>query len=172
MSNEIIEVMFEEHYSNFKKYLNKHFRSLNEYDVEDIIQQTVIKLLCKSDDITGISNLTSYMYSSLSNGAKDYFKKQSRVEIHEMNSSHFMEQQTVTTEELVLLKELKMLIKKTLKKMDPKLRRVFIETEVQGRSYKDIMKETNEKLGTLLSRKNRAKRKLQTVVKSYLEHKY
>lgn len=170
MSKEIIGELFEEQYSQFKKYLKNHYRSLNEYDVEDIIQHTIMKLLYKGEDITGITNLTSYVYSSLSNGAKDYFKKYSRVEIHEEYSEHFTSQQTPTTEEIVLLKELKLIIKQVLWEMDPKLRFVYIETEIRGRTYKDLMKTTNEKLGTLLSRKNRAKRKLQNAINNYLNH--
>lgn len=169
MSKHIVKELFEDNYNHFKHYLNNKYHALNEYDVEDIIQQTVIKLLSRGDDITGIQNLTSYFYSSLSNGAKDYFKKYDRIEIHEEYSEHFTNQATSSAEETLLLKELKQLIKETLKNMDPKMRFIFIETEIRGRSYQDIIKVTGEKLGTLLSRKNRAKKKLQTVVKNYLK---
>jgi len=168
MSKEIIGKLFEDEYIHFQKYLRNHYKSLNDYDVEDIISATIMKLLFKGEDITGISNLTSYAYSALSNGAKDYFKKHSRVEIHEEYSEHF-NAETISTEDIVLLKELKQVIKLTLKHMDHKLRYVFIETEVKDRSYKDIMKQTGDKLGTLLSRKNRAKKKLQDAIKNYLE---
>lgn len=170
MSNQTIGVLFEEYYDQFKNHLKYQFKTLNEYDAEDIIQQTIIKLLTKSDDITGIVNLKSYVFTALSNGAKDYFKKYDRVEIHEANSEHFTEQETITTEEIILFKELKAIIKKALWELDPKLRFVFIENEIRGRSYQDLMKETGEKLGTLLSRKNRAKKKLQKAIKNYLEN--
>lgn len=171
MSKHIVKELFEENYNHFKYFLNKRYQSLNEYDVEDIIQQTVIKLLYKGDDIAAIQNLSAYVYSSLSNGAKDYFKKYNRVEVHEEYSEHFTTLQTDSAEDILLLKELKHHIKQVLKNMNPKLRFIFIETEIKGRSYQEIMDLTGDKLGTLLSRKNRAKRKLQEAILTYLNER-
>lgn len=168
MSKHVIGQLFEENYGSFKQYLRNHYQSLNDYDVEDVIQHTILKLLSKDDDFLGISNLTSYVYSSLSNSAKDYFKKHSRLEIHEEYSEHFTKLESPSAEDMILLKELKNLIKETLKSMPVKQRYVFIESEIRGKSYKTLMKETGDKLGTLLSRKNRAKKKLQSVVYNYL----
>lgn len=166
MSNAVGD-LFEENYISFKKYLRSRYAELNDYDVEDIISQTLIKLLYKGDDLLSINNLSSYMYTSLSNGAKDYFKKENRVEIHEDNSPHF-EGESRSPEDEYLLKELKELIKTTLFSLDPKLRFVFIETEFKGRTYKDLVEITGDKLGTLLSRKNRAKQKLRIALEAYL----
>lgn len=166
MSN-LIGDLFEENYTSFKIYLKNRFTQLNDYDVEDIISQTVIKLLSKGDDVININNLSAYMYTSLSNNAKDYFKKHSRVEIHEDHSEFFQGQVPSAEDELLLL-ELKALIKQTLFSLDPKLRFVFIQTEFLGKSYDTLVKETGVKLGTLLSRKNRAKKKLQQVLESYI----
>ncbi len=171
MSKEIIGELFEEQYIQFKKYLKNHYRSLNEYDVEDIIQQTIMKLLYKDEDITRITNIKSYIFSSLSNGAKDYFKKHNRVEIHEEFSKHFINQITSSTEDIVLQNELMEITQNVLNKMDANLRFAYIETKLKGRSYKDIMKETNEKLGTLLSRKNRAKKKIKDAINNYNQYK-
>lgn len=167
MTKNLLGAFFEENHRAFKDYLSYKYTTLNEYDVEDIIQQTIVKLLYKGDDIMSIKNLSSYMYSSLSNNAKDYFKKYDRIELHEDHSEHF-QKLTLTTEEEILLKELKTIIKDTLFKMDMKLRFVFIETEINGVSYQELVEQTGEKLGTLLSRKNRAKKKLQKALYDYL----
>ncbi len=167
MTKNLLGTFFEENYRAFKDYLRHRYTTLNEYDVEDIIQQTIVKLLYKGDDMISIKDLSSYIYSSLSNNAKDYFKKYDRIELHEDHSEHF-HKPTLTIEEEILLKELKTIIKDTLFKMDPKSRFVFIETEISGRSYRDLVEQTGEKLGTLLSRKNRAKKKLQKVLYGYL----
>jgi len=166
MSN-LIGDLFEENYLSFKIYLKNRFTQLNDYDVEDIISQTVIKLLSKGDDVVNINNLSAYMYTSLSNNAKDYFKKHSRVEIHEDHSEYF-QGTSPSVEDEILLQELKQLIKKTLFSLSPKLRYVFIETEFLGKSYDTLVKESGEKLGTLLSRKNRAKKQLQKALESYV----
>ncbi|MHB8129916.1 MAG: sigma factor [Mobilitalea sp.] len=101
MVKPVIGEFFEENYIAFKRYLKGKFRELNDYDIEDIIQHTIMKLLYKGDDFLSINNLTAYMYTSLQNSAKDYFKKYNRVELYDIDSKHF-EQATQTIEERVL----------------------------------------------------------------------
>lgn len=163
----VIGEFFEENYIAFKRYLKGKFRELNDYDIEDIIQHTIMKLLYKGDDFLSINNLTAYMYTSLQNSAKDYFKKYSRVELYENDSEHF-EQASQTIEERVLQLELRGVIKEAILSLDVKLRYVFVETEIKGRSYHSLMKESGEKLGTLLSRKNRAKKQLRDALVTYI----
>jgi RNA polymerase sigma factor (sigma-70 family) len=164
LAKSILTEFFEENYHHFKYYLKKRFNELNEYDVEDIIQQTVMKLLYKGDDVMSISNLSSYMYTSLQNGAKDYFKKNNRVILQAEQT----EGSTVCVEDQVLLLELKQLIREAINSLDAKSRYVFVETEIKGRSYDELVAETGEKLGTLLSRKNRAKIKLRAALSAYI----
>ena len=80
---------FEENYIQFKRYLRYRFNALNEYDVEDIISQTLIRLLSKGDEVVNIRNLTMYTYKSLQNGAMDYFKKQGRLDVQGDDTSYF-----------------------------------------------------------------------------------
>jgi len=164
LAKHILSEFFEENYHHFKYYLKKRFNELNEYDVEDIIQQTAMKLLYKGEDIMSINNLSSYMYTSLQNGAKDYFKKNNRIILRE---DHF-EGSSETIEDEILATELKNLIKEAIDSLDEKSRYVFVETELKGRSYDALVKETGEKLGTLLSRKNRAKIKLRAALTAYI----
>lgn len=167
MIKNVIGEFFEENYIAFKRYLKVRFNELNDQDVEDIIQQTIMKLLYKGDDFLSIKNLTSYTYVSLQNGAKDYFKKHNRVVLRE-NDSRELEQASQTTEEQVIESELKIMIEEAILSLDFKLRYVFVETEIKGRSYDSLVRESGEKLGTLLSRKKRAKKKLQEVLTHYV----
>jgi RNA polymerase sigma-70 factor (ECF subfamily) len=163
----IIGEFFEENYLAFKRYLKGKFRELNDYDIEDIIQHTIMKLLYKDDDFLSINNLTAYMYKSLQNSAKDYFKKYNRVELYDNDNEHF-EITSQTVEERVLQLELKTVIKEAIISLDVKSRYVFVETEIMGRSYDSLVKESGEKLGTLLSRKSRAKKQLRDALVTYI----
>lgn len=163
----VIAEFFEENYIAFKHYLKGRFRELNEYDIEDIIQHTIMKLLYKGDDFLSINNLTAYMYTSLQNNAKDYFKKSNRIELYDNDSKHF-EQESETIEEQMLQLELRSVIKEAILSLDVKLRYVFVETEIRGRSYDSLVKESGEKLGTLLSRKNRARKQLRDALLTYV----
>lgn len=104
------------------------------------------------------------MYTSLRNGAIDYMKKRQ----HEFLSDEYIEVETSTLEDVVLNTELKKIIKKAIDSLDKKSKYVFVQTEIMGRSYKDLVKETGKKLGTLLSRKSRATKKLAIILKEYL----
>lgn len=167
MAKSILGEFFEENYHQFKRYLKNRFNELNEYDAEDIIQQTMVKLLYKGDDLMSINNLSSYMYTSLQNGAKDYFKKSNRIDLHGEHTKE-MEAGARTVEEEILIRELKMHIKKAIDGLDEKSRYVFVETEIKGRSYEDLVTESGIKLGTLLSRKSRARHKLKEALAHYI----
>jgi len=159
----MIGQVFEENYEWFKRFLRGRFINLNDYDIEDIIQQAAMNLLYKTD-IAGISNLTSYVYTSIQNGAKDYYKKRNR----ETLMSEDIEGSSQKLEEKVLVGELKQVIMRAIERLDEPQRFVFVETELAGRSYESLVKETGEKLGTLLSRKNRAIKKLRKMIEEYI----
>ena len=159
----MIGQVFEENYEWFKRFLRGRFINLNDYDIEDIIQQAAMNLLYKTD-IAGISNLTSYVYTSIQNGAKDHYKKRNR----ETLTSEDIETGSQGLEEKVLAGELKQVIMQAIERLEPKQRFVFVQTEMKGRSYDELVAETGEKLGTLLSRKNRAIKKLRKMIEEYI----
>lgn len=164
MGKPVIGALFENEYSNFKRYLRARFNQINEYDAEDIIQETVFKILYKGDDALSIKNLTSYMYTALRNGAVDHLKKRRR----EVLSDTPPENKTRSVEDEVLKDEVKKMLKKAIDSLDEKSKFIFVETEIKGRSYKDIARETGQNIGTLLSRKSRTTKKLKTIMKKYL----
>lgn len=155
--------MFEENYEWFKRLLRIRFINLNDYDIEDLIQQAALKLLYK-DNLAGIKNLASYVYTMLENGAKDHFRKRNRETLLPEDAEGKKE----STEESVLKGELKRVIMRSVERLEENQRYVFVETEIKGRSYDELVRETGEKLGTLLSRKSRAAKKLKEMIREYL----
>lgn len=164
---DIIERLFLDDYDNFKKYLHKRFNSLNAFDVEDIISRTFIKMLSKGSNYS-IENLNSYFYSSLRNGALDYLKGKKDTVEHQ----DYMDLDYNTPEKQLLNDELKEMLKKAIEKLDDKSRYVFVATEIYGKSFKELSIETGEKLGSLLSRKSRAMKKLREYLMEYVEVNY
>lgn len=163
MEKNLLDLFFEENYRKFKIYIRRRFNTLTEYDAEDIVQQTIMKLLAKNDDFLSINNLSAYMYTALQNSAKDHFKKESRTILVEDHNQIA----TKSAEDELLYQELRQQIMKAINDLDPKSRYVFVETELKGRSYNSLMEETGEKLGTLLARKSRVKKKLQNHLLEY-----
>lgn len=140
------------------------FIRLNDYDIEDLIQQAALNLLRKGENIAGIKNMTSYVFRVLENGARDYFKKHSRETLTEEHS----EETSAALEDKVLAREMKDVVVRAIHQLEPSQRYVFIETEIKGRSYESLARETGEKIGTLLSRKSRAVKKLKEIVQDYI----
>ena len=99
----VISALFETEYGNFKRYLRGRFNQLNEYDAEDIIQETVFKILYRGEDALSIQNMTSYMYTALRNGAVDHLKKRRR----EVPEDQRPEVEVQAAEEAVLKDEVK-----------------------------------------------------------------
>ncbi len=164
MADSKIAETFEKEYENFVRYLKGRFNRISQYDAEDIIQLTVLKILYKGDDALSIKNMTSYMYSSLRNSAIDYMKKTKYEVLTDQDSDAVVQ----AAEDEVLKNELKLIIKQAIDSLDEKSKFIFIETEIVGRSYKDLCDDTGIKLGTLLSRKSRAVAKLKKTVNEYL----
>ncbi len=165
MTKERLGEFLEKNYRFFKRYLIERFHTLSTYDAEDIVQQTIVKLLYKDADTLSIRHLSAYMNTALHNGAVDHFKKNSRL-VYGLEDK---EVQRLTPEDDVLRLERQQMLFKALAALDEKSRYILVETEFKGRSYEALMAETGEKLGTLLSRKSRAKKKLYGLLEVYME---
>lgn len=163
LNKQLLDLFLEENYNNLKCYLRNRFNTLNEYDVEDIIQQTFLKLMSRNDDSQIIINISGYIYTSLRNGANDYIstsKQSFPIDVP-------IEIPTPSVEDEILSEELKKVIIRSIKNLDPKSRYIYIETELKNRSFDELSKETGEKIGTLLSRKSRAKQKIKKEIIKY-----
>lgn len=58
-------------------------------------------------------------------------------------------------------------LEEALELLDEKSRLVFVETELFGKSYKELAEATGEPIGTLLSRKSRAVKKLSIILDEF-----
>ncbi len=162
MSGTLAEV-FSAGYGKFKNYIRASFSSLNDYDAEDIVQQTAMNLMGFEDD-SRIGSTTSYIYASLRNGALNMLRKRRREQLGDAveNAQH-----EGSAEDAAIRKDLQRHMEAAMNLLDEKSRFVFVETELNGKSYKELAELTGEPIGTLLSRKNRAVKKLMTIMENY-----
>ncbi len=146
-------------FHRFKNYLRASFSQLNDYDAEDIVQQTALNLLGRgdSDDIT---NVTAYIYQSLRNSAVNALNRRKRETLGDVPETG----QSRSAEDEALAETLDWQLEEALELLDEKSRFVFVETELNGKSYKELSCETSEPVGTLLSRKSRAVKKLAIIL--------
>jgi len=165
LNDSLLSKFIDENYTILLKYLRRRFKDLNEYDAEDIIHQTLLKLLSKGSNVINVKNISAYIYQAIQNNAIDHFRKNSRIQL--MDDEFISQSKSI--EDQLLLHELDQIIKASIESLDEKSRYVFIETEIKGRSYEELANETGEKIGTLLSRKSRAKKKLRKLLSNYME---
>lgn len=134
-------------------------------DAEDLVQDVFHNVLRRADVIEDIENLTGYVYQSLANRIMDRRRTPSReVFLSGDNSSgddplrKALEPVSpdLGPEELLRRKQLRLEIRRALDALPAADRAIWIETEVEGRSFREIAAETGEPVGTLLSRKSRA----------------
>lgn len=152
--------VFSAGYVKFKNYLRASFSGLNDADAEDIVQQTALSML-QRDDGDDIEYVSAYIYASLRNAAKNLFRKRSREVL-----GTEVEQRASAEDELMRF-ELEDAVSEALSMLDDKSRFVFEQTEFEGRSYKELSEQTGEPIGTLLSRKSRAVKKLAILLSDY-----
>lgn len=162
MKSRIAQV-FSEGYGRFKSYLRASFAGLSEFDAEDIVQQAAVSLLER--DGGEIENLSAYIYASLRNGAKNLFRKRGR----EVSGEEPQRGGCSSAEEEAVKNEFWDVFEKALDSLDERSRFVYMKTEFEGKSYRELSEETGEPVGTLLSRKNRAAKKLMAVLAEYLD---
>lgn len=148
-------------FTRFKNYLRASFSQLNDYDAEDIVQQTALNLLSRDED--DITYATAYIYRALRNGALNTLRKRG----HEALCDEPETGRGRSAEDEALAEDLEWPLEEALELLDEKSRYVFVETEINGRSYRELAELTGEPIGTLLSRKSRAVRKLSIILEEY-----
>lgn len=150
-------------FTRFKNYLRGSFAALSEYDAEDIVQQVAVKMLCRNTD--DIGNTTAYIYAALRNAAVSHFRASKR----EAPLEDAPEGTFDSPEEALLDGELSRELTAALAMLDEKSRFVFVETALNGRSYRELSEQTGEPIGTLLARKSRAVKKLSIILDEYMQ---
>lgn len=166
-------------FSNESKKLNNYVRckiqSINDMDAEDIVSDVMLNLFNKPDIIAHIENLAAYVYKSLYYKTIDYQRNIKRTislqscldENGENLLIELLVDNTACVSDEVERKEFFRKLLQVISSLEPKQRAVFIATEFEGKSYKELSLQWNEPIGTLLSRKSRTIKALQIMLKEY-----
>lgn len=171
---EEIGKFFHKEYQNLLRYLRSRFDNLAETDLEDVIADLMLSLINKVDVTGHVENLTAYIYRSLHNRVIDFLrKKKNTVSLEalvdeETGGDHnsLLADPGNGVEEAVTQNEVRAKIFKALDNLSPKQRAVWIATEFDGFSFRELSVMWNEPLGSLLARKHRATAELREALKS------
>ncbi len=174
MSNDNISLVYKKEHRKALAYIKKQISNkFDSYDEEDILQDVFYKLASSSSITLPLDKLTYYLYRSIKNKIIDLYRKK-RLKTtsidKNMDKSEDYTLQTVlkdfsfSPEDEYTKEYLRDEIFTAVELLPEKQREVFILTELEGLSYKEVAELTNTSVNTLLSRKRYAISKLQSVL--------
>ena len=152
-------------------FVRKLINDLSDRDGEDIVQDVILSVW-NSADASPVENLSSYVYRSLRNRVVDAFRKRKDdVSVDEkicadsnITVSDFLCDLKYSVEDESERKEISRLIFEALDLLRPAEREIVCLTEFEGRSFKECSSILGEPVGTLLSRKARALKKMENIL--------
>lgn len=144
-------------------------------DAEDILQETFLRLYKNKHYYKEIAKFSTWIYTIAGNLAKTELRKRKRrnlFSIHNYMSTekdYELPDKGITPEKyansVIADKE----IQNAINKLSPKFKQVILLRDIQGFSYEEISQIVNIPLGTVKSRVNRARLKLQYDLKKVIK---
>ncbi len=152
--------------------LNFVFRFLGEKtEAEDIVQETFLRLFKNKHYYKEVAKFSTWIYTIAGNLAKTELRKRKRRKLFSI--SHYMQtekdydipDETSSPERDTNSVITDKIIQKAIDKLSPKFKQVIILRDIQQFSYEEIADIVDIPLGTVKSRVNRARLKLQEDLK-------
>ncbi len=148
----------------------------NRNDAEDIVQETFLRVYKNKHYYKEIAKFSTWIYTIAGNLAKTELRKRKRRKLFSV--SNFMnEEKDYEIPDEDKNPELEVdgtikddIIQKAIEKLPPKFKEVILLRDVQGFSYEEISQILNIPLGTVKSRVNRGRLKLQEDLKFLFEN--
>jgi RNA polymerase sigma-70 factor (ECF subfamily) len=156
---------FRDEYERLVGYVRKIIDDTAARDGEDIVQEVIANAFNLADVNAPIENVSAYLYQSLRNRVVDYLRKRKTdiVSLEEV----VLEASDLRLADLVYdsrddpivefeKREMLQLLFEAIEALNEDQRAVLIETEFEGRSFKELATAWGVPVGTLLARKSRA----------------
>jgi RNA polymerase sigma factor (sigma-70 family) len=156
-------------------YVRRFIEDTGDRDGEDIVQDVALRLLDRPDVLTPIEALSSYVYQSLRNRVIDYLRRRRTMvsldePVEKENGQSLADQladEFHNTEKEVARSELRTKIFEAIDSLPYVEKAIVIETEVNGKSFRELSEEWAIPLGTLLARKSRALAKVRELLREF-----
>ena len=157
-------------------YVRRWVQDAADRDSEDIVQDVMVNIFNAADITAPIDNLSAYIYRSLYNRIVDVFRhKRPYLSLDDtIDERDFLTLKDTLSDvrydaqNELERKEIRAQIHGALDDLSFEQRQVFIATEFEGRSYRELSDLWDIPVGTLLSQKHRAVQKIRIALASYL----
>jgi RNA polymerase sigma factor (sigma-70 family) len=158
------------------RYVRRLIDDNAERDGEDIVQDVALSLLSRTDVLVPIESLSAYVYQSLRHRVIDHLRSrkysvpydESDEEEGGPSLAYLLQEGDLDFEREVTRAELRRNIFEAIDDLPEDQKAVVLETEMNGRTFRELSAEWGIPIGTLLARKSRA---LAKVRESLMEFK-
>lgn len=153
--------------------INFVYRFLGDYDCcVDVVQDTFVKVYRYKDSYTNVAKFSTWIYTIASNLAKTEYQRRKRVRIFSISQlgaeekSFEIKDNTFRTDKNLDTQYKEEQIQKALLRVKVVYREPVIMRDIQGLSYEEIADILNIEIGTVKSRINRGRKRLQKLLKN------
>jgi RNA polymerase sigma-70 factor (ECF subfamily) len=156
--------------------LNFVYRFLgNQEEAEDVVQETFLRVYRNRHAYKRVAKFSTWIYTIAGNLARTELRRRHRRRIFSLSHMGVDDREYEISDEVfspethvnTVLKE--EVIQKEINKLSPKFREVIILRDIQELSYEEISKIIRVPIGTVKSRVNRARLRLQSRLKHILD---
>ncbi|MFC1557859.1 RNA polymerase sigma factor [candidate division KSB1 bacterium] len=168
---------FEQIVQRYKdQLLNFAYRFLGDIeDSEDIVQETFLRIFRKKNAYRNIAKFSTWIYTITGNLAKTELRRRKKRKLLSLsglkydNKEYEIPDTRKDPEELADSAVKDKIVQNAINSLSPKFKEVIILRDVQELSYEEISSIVKVPLGTVKSRVNRARLKLQELLKDLID---
>jgi RNA polymerase sigma factor (sigma-70 family) len=153
------------------RFVQSRLRGDGGDEAEDIVADVMLRLFERADLLAQVEDLTAYLYRALGHAVTDFFRRR-RANPVALQEGADDEQRTEVEapdpapdpEQSLALRQQRDKIDAALTLLSPAERAVWVAVEMEGWTFRQLAEQWGEPLGTLLSRKSRATKRLQKLL--------
>jgi RNA polymerase sigma-70 factor (ECF subfamily) len=138
----------------------------------DIVQEVFIKLFRSIHQFRGRSQFYTYLYRMTMNTSIDHTRKMKKappLSMDEEEGFQLSDDAERRPDRILDHKELEEKVKWAMDQLSPDQKAALIFREVEGLSYQEIAEVTGSSIGTVMSRLHYGRKKVQELLKDYVE---
>jgi len=138
----------------------------------DIVQEVFIKLFRSIQHFKGKSHFYTYLYRMTMNTAIDHTRKMKKVpssSVDEDEGFQFSDDPEKRPDRIFAHKELEEKVRRAMDQLSPDQKAALIFREVEGLTYQEIAEAMGCSIGTVMSRLHYGRKRVQELLKDYVE---